>query len=176
MSRLLDDQTVRRRVKRRGHSDSRDHRVRRVMSDQRVRVQRPGRERSIGVHRLGMYLRVAVLVVAVVCLGYGVVMVAGGSGSVFDRSVVPEAWGRAQADLPRPVVITPAEPPEVSFERTEDTEYVVAPGETLSEIARRFGTDADTIAEYNSLANPDTLMLGQKILIPSDEVLAGPIP
>ena len=171
MSRLLDDQTVRRRAKRRPRTDTRGRHTPSGIADQRVR-----RERSPGAARVSVYLRVAVLAVAVIGLGYGVVTVSGGADSVFGRPVVPDEWGRAQADLPRPAVISPAEAPGVSFERTEDTEYVVAPGETLSEIAHRYGTDADTIADYNGLANPDTLMPGQKILIPSDDVLAQPLP
>ena len=39
-------------------------------------------------------------------------------------------------------------------------------GDTLSSIARRYGTTANDLAEYNNLANKDALKIGQKLKIP----------
>ena len=39
-------------------------------------------------------------------------------------------------------------------------------GDTLSSIARRYGTTADYLADYNKLANKDALQVGQKLKIP----------
>jgi peptidoglycan/xylan/chitin deacetylase (PgdA/CDA1 family) len=50
--------------------------------------------------------------------------------------------------------------------------YVVQPGDTLSAIARRFGTTVAAIASTNTLADPDEIVVGQVIFIPT----AGPIP
>jgi len=50
--------------------------------------------------------------------------------------------------------------------------YVVQPGDTLSAIARRFGTTVAAIASTNTLADPDEIVVGQVIFIPT----AGPAP
>jgi len=45
-------------------------------------------------------------------------------------------------------------------------EYTVRPGDTLSVIAERFGTDVRTLASLNALANPDRLIAGQTLVMP----------
>jgi len=54
----------------------------------------------------------------------------------------------------------------VEFERTDDIEYIVAEGETLSEIARRFEIDYETLAGFNDLTNPNAIAAGQVIVVP----------
>lgn len=44
--------------------------------------------------------------------------------------------------------------------------YVVKSGDTLSSIARKYGTTAPILAKYNNLGNADVLKVGQKIKIP----------
>jgi len=44
--------------------------------------------------------------------------------------------------------------------------YVVKKGDTLSTIASMYGTSWKRLAEYNSLSNPNKLLVGQKINIP----------
>ncbi len=44
--------------------------------------------------------------------------------------------------------------------------YVVQKGDTLSAIASVYGTSWKKLAEYNSLSNPNKLVVGQEILIP----------
>jgi spore germination protein len=44
--------------------------------------------------------------------------------------------------------------------------YVVRQNDTLSRIARSFGTTAEDIAEANELPNPNTLVVGQALVIP----------
>ena len=44
--------------------------------------------------------------------------------------------------------------------------HVVAPGETLSQIASTYNTTPDAIARANDLQNPDVLHAGQKLVIP----------
>ena len=44
--------------------------------------------------------------------------------------------------------------------------YVVQRGDTLSAIASVYGTSWKKLAEYNNLANPNKLVVGQEILIP----------
>lgn len=48
----------------------------------------------------------------------------------------------------------------------EGTRHTVAPGETLSEIAGRYGTDVATLARINGLADPDRLLVGQQLQLP----------
>ena len=44
--------------------------------------------------------------------------------------------------------------------------YVVQPGDTLSAIAQRNGTNWQTLAALNQLANPNLITVGQKITLP----------
>ncbi|OAH55110.1 spore gernimation protein [Domibacillus aminovorans] len=44
--------------------------------------------------------------------------------------------------------------------------YVVKSGDTLFQIARRYGTTSQTISQANELPNPDRLVVGQALVIP----------
>lgn len=46
--------------------------------------------------------------------------------------------------------------------------YVVAPGDTLAKIAKKFGTKADTLAKLNSISDPRKLKIGQKLQVPGE--------
>jgi len=57
---------------------------------------------------------------------------------------------------------TPSPTPEPSpFE-----EYTVKQGDSLSSIAQQFGTTADELARINSITDPNTLDVGQKLQVP----------
>lgn len=45
--------------------------------------------------------------------------------------------------------------------------YTVQNGDTLSEIAARFGTDTATLARLNGLRDPDRLAVGQRLRVPA---------
>ena len=45
--------------------------------------------------------------------------------------------------------------------------YIVQPGDTLSEIAERFGTSVEAIAQANGIDNPHLIFPGQSLRIPS---------
>jgi LysM repeat protein len=45
--------------------------------------------------------------------------------------------------------------------------YVVNSGDTLSGIAAKYGTTYQALAAYNGIANPNVIIVGQKIKIPS---------
>ena len=47
-----------------------------------------------------------------------------------------------------------------------ETVYVVKKGDTLSAIARKYGTTYQKLAQYNGIANPNIISIGQKIRIP----------
>jgi LysM repeat protein len=46
------------------------------------------------------------------------------------------------------------------------SEYVVQPGETLTDIAARFGTTVEALATANRLANPSVIHYGYRLLVP----------
>ena len=44
--------------------------------------------------------------------------------------------------------------------------YRVAPGDTLSAIANRYGTTVAALTSANKIKNPDLIQVGQKLTIP----------
>jgi murein DD-endopeptidase MepM/ murein hydrolase activator NlpD len=51
--------------------------------------------------------------------------------------------------------------------------HVVAPGDTLSTLALRYGVSVSAVAEANGLANPNLIHIGQRLVIPSRESQEG---
>ena len=47
-----------------------------------------------------------------------------------------------------------------------DVDYVVVAGDTVSKIAIRYGLDWKELAQYNKLANPNLIYVGQTLKIP----------
>jgi LysM repeat protein len=43
---------------------------------------------------------------------------------------------------------------------------VVQPGETLTDIAARFGTTVEILAAANRIANPSAIRVGDRLLVP----------
>lgn len=54
-----------------------------------------------------------------------------------------------------------------SEQKPSETVYIVKKGDTLSKIAAAYGTTYQVLAEYNGIANPNIIHVGQKIKIPS---------
>jgi len=55
------------------------------------------------------------------------------------------------------------------------TTYTVQPGDTLTTIARRFGTDVTTLLRLNpGIINPDLIFVGQQLVVPSSAPAAPP--
>lgn len=52
-------------------------------------------------------------------------------------------------------------------EAPASVQYVVQPGDTLSELAGRFGTTVDEIVRINGIPNPDLIFAGQVLQIPT---------
>ncbi len=48
--------------------------------------------------------------------------------------------------------------------------YIVQPGDRLASIARQFGISWTSIASANNITNPDTIYVGQELLIPSSDI------
>ena len=53
--------------------------------------------------------------------------------------------------------------------KTNETEYVVKKGDTLSGIASKYGTTYQELAKYNNISNPNVISVGQVIKIPTAE-------
>lgn len=70
------------------------------------------------------------------------------------------------------VLALPALPALAQEPPTESQTYVVQPGDTLAEIALRFGTSVDALVAANGIADPRLIVPGQKLIIPA----AGPTP
>lgn len=47
-------------------------------------------------------------------------------------------------------------------------DYTIQRGDTLGQLAQRFGTDVDTLARINGIANPNRIMAGSTITVPAD--------
>ncbi len=71
---------------------------------------------------------------------------------------------RILPNQPKPVQPTPNQTPAPSTDG--ETVYTVVAGDTLSGIASRYGTTYQKLAEYNGIANPNLIIVGQKIRIP----------
>jgi LysM repeat protein len=50
--------------------------------------------------------------------------------------------------------------------------YTVKSGDTLSEIAAKYGVDYKVLASYNNITNPNSIIVGQKIKIPTSSTAA----
>jgi hypothetical protein len=57
-------------------------------------------------------------------------------------------------------------------DRTQNIEYPIRPGETLSEIAYTYGVPYDFLAWYNKINNPNRIRVDTVIIIPSIENIA----
>jgi spore germination protein len=63
-----------------------------------------------------------------------------------------------------PTPVPPVEP--TATPRTEEVTYVVVQGDTLGNIAERYGVSVEDIAVRNSLSNVHSLDVGQQLVIP----------
>ncbi len=88
---------------------------------------------------------------------YHLVAVSGGGSTVY-------GWVDA-ADIETETASTPAQP-KPSTSGTSETVYTVVRGDTLSSIAAKYGTTYQVLAQYNGIANPNIISVGQKIRIP----------
>ena len=61
---------------------------------------------------------------------------------------------------------TPTPVPSPTPEPSPFEEYTVQQGDSLSSIAQQFGTTADELARINSITDPNSLSVGQKLQVP----------
>ncbi len=73
-------------------------------------------------------------------------------------------------DAPATPTVTPTAPVETPVAAptapATPSYYIVQPGDTLGEIAARFGRGVNELAEYNKIRNPNLIFIGQRIDIP----------
>ncbi|MBN1205018.1 MAG: LysM peptidoglycan-binding domain-containing protein [Myxococcaceae bacterium] len=81
--------------------------------------------------------------------------------SVGQRLTIPTS----QPQPPAPAPVPPPAPAPAPSPGSQTT-YTVQPGDTLSAIARRFGTSVQAIAQANGITNPDRISIGQRLTIP----------
>jgi LysM repeat protein len=118
-------------------------------------------------------------VVAVVAAAHGVAVVSLvlmqgclTRGSV-RRDSVPEPLPIVRTPVvPQPLVKTPAPPPWPAQTKT----YVVAEGDTLSELASRFGVSVSEIMALNGLKDADFVRSGKRLMLPGSVDLSAPSP
>jgi LysM repeat protein len=68
----------------------------------------------------------------------------------------------------RPATSTPTTPPTPTITPTPNFRtHTVRPGETLAGIARTYGVTVEAIVALNRFPNPNTIEVGQELLIPS---------
>lgn len=73
----------------------------------------------------------------------------------------------AKATNSTPEVEKPQEKPNTGSQSNSETVYTVQPGDTLSGIAKKYGTTYKKLAKYNNIPDPDVISVGQKIRIPA---------
>lgn len=93
------------------------------------------------------------------------------------NTVQPSPTRPASSPTPAGDEPSASPPPEASPLATSTTApaqtYTVKAGETLSEIAARFGVSSDELAEANGITNPALVRAGQVLVIPSPATTPG---
>jgi len=135
------------------------------------------------------FLRFAGRVCAVAVIGFAPVMTVRGGDLAEEYNQVKKialkdpkvraAFRKANDELDRRIIeIDPSLKPFVEKQRgakwaarsqkvTAKTTHVVAKGETLSSIARRYGLSVNTLLQANRISKQAPLQVGQKLIIPS---------
>ena len=90
-----------------------------------------------------------------------------------DSGKVPGVSGNCDMnEFKEGIFLNSVEKPEPSvpdnIEGSNRNIYIVKYGDTLSEIAARFGMSYQTLARINGISNPNKIYVGQKLIIPAD--------
>lgn len=83
-----------------------------------------------------------------------------------ERLAPPVAVDPVHRPAPMPPAQRPAVDPVVVTAPSETTPYVVAKGDVLSVIARRYGVSVQEVMRLNDISNPDLIRVGQRLLLP----------
>jgi murein DD-endopeptidase MepM/ murein hydrolase activator NlpD len=71
---------------------------------------------------------------------------------------------------------TPEVPASPAPEPPEPRSHEVSRGETLTAVARRYGTSVQALVEQNRLEDPDRLQVGQRLVVPGAPAPVAPAP
>ncbi|NOZ06503.1 MAG: LysM peptidoglycan-binding domain-containing protein [Chloroflexi bacterium] len=96
-----------------------------------------------------------------------------GEASPASEATPSVAEAAPTAALPAPTEVPSAASGTGSATGGQVSSYTVQEGDTVYSIARRFNTTPEAIAQFNNLANPDSLVVGQTLQIPSGVSPAG---
>ncbi|PKO21157.1 MAG: hypothetical protein CVU38_16215 [Chloroflexi bacterium HGW-Chloroflexi-1] len=80
--------------------------------------------------------------------------------------IAPQASPTPPPPAPLPTAGTPGSGNQPAAGASNFFTYQVALGDTLGEVAEKFGVTSEQILNLNSLADPDVLMVGQELKIP----------
>lgn len=84
--------------------------------------------------------------------------------SLNDKSIV--GYGRPKYDIAENIApVTPVSTTPTKPSNNNEIVYTVVSGDTLSGIASKYGTTYQKLADYNDIANPNVIHVGQKIKI-----------
>lgn len=82
-------------------------------------------------------------------------------------------WGQPKGYKYRGCIVNPSivvnDKPTDNPKKKKTITYTVKKGDTLSEIADKYGTTYQTIAKENGIKNPNVIKVGQKLKITKDE-------
>ncbi len=90
-------------------------------------------------------------------------------GSVADTSTPVPSLVRESPSITTPVPLSPGITPAPITATHPATYYVVGPGDTLYEIAVRFGVTLSVLTQVNGIANSNLLDVGQILAIPASD-------
>lgn len=121
----------------------------------------PACERGRGVHR---FLPLLLLFTAAACGG-------GGASPETPTNTVPPATNTSTQQVAGDRTATPASPTATV---SADGTYTIVAGDTLSEIAQRFGTTVEALVSLNGLSDADEIAIGQVLKVSAGAATATP--
>jgi nucleoid-associated protein YgaU len=141
------------------------------------RSTRRRRQTSSWLQRNALNIAAASVLVALLGLAFGVLqlisrpdpaqsLAALGTDATGETLNAATVGGAAPIDAVAPPPAVPARREIVSSARVIDSNYTVAQGDTLAQIAARFNTSVERIQALNNLSDPRALRIGTKLVIP----------
>ena len=115
------------------------------------------------------------IVVAAHCLAVGLVMMIQGCGTTTVSTEPPEPIMPGPPVVERPTTLPMAQP-EIKPWPEQTTTYTVRKGDSLSVIAKRYGSTLAELMALNHIKDPDRIYEGQKLVLPGNVDLSAPAP
>ncbi len=88
-------------------------------------------------------------------------------------AAAPVAAAAPAAPAPKPVAAAKPSPASAAGRETRGTVYTVAPGDTVTRIAEKFGVTPRQVIEANGITDPSKIRAGSKLTIPVEVSKAG---